>query len=159
MKRNTLPKKKRKKIATRNSDKANDKVEDSYDKAEQKANNKKTHSDNGNKKMVVMQLNKGSSNFPTKSTLVMNEVKKFGPSIVNLCEANYKKCHRDVHGELVNYNIETSKQSEKLCHSRNILLVKKDVVYKRRKDLENNINSMIWIEVTLERSSILVMGA
>ena len=44
-------------------------------------------------------------------------------------------------------------------HSRNILLIKKDIVYKRRKDLENNINSMIWIEVTLERSSILVMGA
>ena len=102
MKRKTLPKKKRKKIATRNSDKANDKVENSHDKVEdgeskiaQKANNKRAHATYGNRMMTVMQLNKGSSHFPNKAALVMNEVKKFGPSVVNICEANYKKSDKD----------------------------------------------------------------
>ena len=124
-------------------------VENGESKIAQKANNKRAHATYGNRKMVLMQLNKGSSHFPNKAALVMDEVKKFGPSIVNICEANYKKSDKDLHGDLVNYSVEMSKQSERLGHSRNIILIKKDIVYKRRKDLENNINSMIWIEVAL----------
>ena len=78
-------------FTTRKVIKVNYNVEDGESKTPQKANNKRAHSTNGNRKMIVMQLNKGSSHFPTKAPLVMNEVKKFGPSIVNLCEANYKK--------------------------------------------------------------------
>ena len=113
-------------------------VENGESKCTQKANNRRAHAINGNRMMTVMQLNKGSSHFPNKAALVMDEVKKFGPSIVNICEANYKKSDKDLHGDLVNYSVEMSKQSERLGHSRNIMLIKKDIVYKRRKDLENN---------------------
>ena len=43
--------------------------------------------------------------------------------------------------------------------SRNALMVKEGISYKRRYDLENNTNCMIWIEIKLNtKKSILIMG-
>ena len=54
-------------FTTRKVIKVNYDVEDGESKTAQKANNKRAHSTNGNRKMIVMQLNKGSSHFPTKA--------------------------------------------------------------------------------------------
>ena len=49
----------------------------------------------------------------------------------------------------LDYTIEDTKMAKLTNRSRNILLIKDDIIYKRRYDLEDDITSTIWIEIKL----------
>ena len=59
---------------------------------------------------------------------------------------------------MADYNVERTKQSVKLGMSRSIMMIKKNLHYKQRKDLEDHVTSTIWIEFEMQKGSCLIMG-
>ena len=43
--------------------------------------------------------------------------------------------------------------------SRNILMIKDDIVYKRRNDLEDENTSTVWIEIKLPKNKPILLGS
>ena len=86
--------------------------------------------------------------------LVHKKSRKIKPHIINICEANVKnkKIH-DPLNELKDFKVEHPKQAEKLRRSRNIMLIDKNINYKRCRDLENEHNCSIWIEVDTDENA------
>ena len=57
------------------------------------------------------------------------------------------------------YNIEHTKMSLTTNRSRNIMLIKEDIIYVRRNDLEDDITSTIWIEIKLPNSKPILIAS
>ena len=49
--------------------------------------------------------------------------------------------------------------ANKTNRSRNVMLIKNDVIYKRREDLEDDISSTIWIEVRVPKSKPVLISS
>ena len=144
----------------KNKDLVNDDdiLEKGYANVEQSKRNRENHAKNGNRVCKFMQINKGNSLFDTKATLLLDEINRNKPNIVNICEANFPNIYSNSTKEMAKYNVERTKQSVKLGMSRNILMIKKNLHYKRRKDLEDHVTSTIWVELEMQKGSCLIMG-
>merc|ERR1711873_370813 len=57
------------------------------------------------------------------------------------------------------YNIEHTKMSNNTNQSRNIIMIKEDLIYKRREDLEDNTTSTIWIELKLPKNKPVLVAS
>ena len=125
--------------------------------------NKAMHLTTGNRykghSIALCHWNKGSSLFINKINelnILINENK---PDIFSVSEANYQLINPQIPNELSNFYIEANKMSPKSTFSRQILLINKSLQYKRRTDLESDLLSTVWIEVSLPKSKpILIMG-
>lgn len=139
-------------------------IENSYAKIKQKLNNKINHIINGNKlkntKLNLMQYNKGNANFENKINAINDIIQKHKPDVMCISEANLKASNFNILNNFPEHNIEHNLMSKDMDISRNILMINKNISYKRRYDLEDNITCTIWIQVNIpkKKKSILIMG-
>ena len=104
-------------------------VNSSYGKRCQEANNKNNHSLNGN--------------ISKKGTISL-----FSWNLFAIHKANFD-ISRDKNFD--NNNIEYNTIIKGYNISRTILLIKKGIVYKRRKDFENEYISSVWVQIILSK--------
>ena len=119
----------------------------------QRINNKLIKSINGNRnkfnKIKIMQYNKGNSNFSNHTHFFQNILEAHQPHIMCVSEANFKRKDREHYfNDFLGYKIETNLQYEKIGVSRNCILIREGLKYKRRMDLEDETNCDIWIEIS-----------
>ena len=133
-----------------------------YSKILQKSKNKTIKTINGNFKIKNLKLlltNKGPAYFENKIDDMSYIIDKFKPDIMAISESNISKKNLTFKNNFSDYNFELNKMYDNYGFSRNALMVKEGISYKRRYDLENNTNCMIWIEIKLNtKKSILIMG-
>ena len=139
----------------------------SYGAYKQKVHNKNMHCKNGNidqtkkkvQKLKLLHVNKGLANFRKKVTEMRILTDKFSPDIFCIAEANVSRDYKDYMSEFSDYHLELSIMFNNIGISRNIILIRKGINYKRRLDLENENLCNIWIEISLGTSrSLLIMG-
>ena len=116
------------------------------------SNNKKAKCYNGNinnnKILKYMQFNKSNSHFQNYITKLNQILDKDKPDILALSEANiYTSEHLDYLNKIDGYKIETNLMSKYIGFSRNAILIKNDINYTRRLDLEHPIICTIWIQI------------
>ena len=128
-----------------------------------KVNNRLAHSYNGNKNknknVNFLHWNKGNSLFKNKSEEIKILCKQHRPDIFSICEANLQHKSDIIKVEFPDFNYEVTKMSKQVDFSRSLLLINKNIMYKRRGDLEANDTSTIWVEIKLpQHKPFLVMG-
>ena len=85
-------------------------------------------------------------------------MEKYKPHIISLCEANIEKTINNTPNcTYIDYKIEHTKMSNTTNNSRNAILIKNNLVYTRRYDLEDDTTSTVWIELRIpEGKNILI---
>ena len=105
-------------------------------------NNRLTRSINGNrvtnKGLNIIQLNKGNANFETKINSIQRIIDNEKPDIICISESNIKKSKIDNINHFPEYNHELNLMSNNIDISRNSILIKKSLNYKRRYEYESN---------------------
>ena len=82
------------------------------------------------------------------------------PHIFSICEVNAQKTINNTPFCIyTDYKIEHTKMATLTNRSRNILLIKDDIIYNRRHDLEDDITSTIWIEVKLPKNKPILVSS
>ena len=115
---------------------------------------KNQHTLNGNngKHLSLAHWNKGRSLFHNKINDIDPILATHKPHIFSICKANADKITNDTpFNKYADYNIEHTNMSSITTHSRNIILIKDDIIYKRQDDLEDDTTSTIWLEVKLPK--------
>ena len=136
-----------------------------YDQICSSNRNKECHITNGNickskKSLDIMHWNKGPAHLQNKSNDMNYILDRYKPDIFSLSEANLviSRDNGDI-GYLSSYNYEYTDQLANFDISRQILIIDKQIVYKRRRDLESKFDCCIWIEIQLKgQKPLLVMG-
>ena len=115
---------------------------------------------NNNKILKFMQFNKSNSHFQNYKTKLKQILQQDKPDILALSEANIKTSeHLSYLNKIEGYNIETNAMSKFIGVSRNAMLIRNDIKYIRRHDLEHPITSTIWIQIkTSKNKTITFMG-
>ena len=110
-----------------------------------------------NKKILL--TNKGPAFFENKINDMSFIVDKYRPDIMCISKANINSKHMQFTHNFPDYNFEINKMSNICNFSRNAIMIKEGIKYKRRYDLENDKTCIIWIEVKLnKKKSFLLMG-
>ena len=139
-------------------------IDKSYAKIKQQIKNKLNHLINGNKlknhKLNLMQYNKGNANFENKINDINDIMQNHKPDIMCISEANLKASNLNILNNFPDHNIEHNLMSRDIDTSRNILIINKNISYKRRYDLEENITCTIWIQISIpkKKKQVLLMG-
>merc|ERR1712240_219430 len=85
---------------------------------------------------------------------------KFKPHIISLCEANIERMvNNTLNDTYKDYKIEYTKMSNRTNNSRNAILIKNDLVYDRRHDLEDDITSTVWIELKIPNENNVLISS
>ena len=121
------------------------------------------HSLNGNRQtskgLNIIQLNKGNSFFEKKVNSIQRIINDDRPDIICISESNIKYSSNDICNHFPGFNHELNVMSETIDISRNSILIKSSLNYKRRYDLEDKNTCEIWVEITIGKSNkILLMG-
>ena len=128
----------------------------------QKCNNKAVEIINGSfkvKHLKLLHTNKGPAYFENKIDDMAYIIDRYKPDIMAISESNISKRNLNFKNDFNDYNFELNKMYDIYGFSRNAIMVKQGISYKRRYDLENQNNCMIWIEIKINpRKSILFMG-
>ena len=70
--------------------------------------------------------------------------------IISLCEANIEKTINSTPNDTYkDYKIEHTKMSSTTNNSKNAIIIRNNLVYTRRYDLEDDMTSTIWIELRI----------
>lgn len=110
-----------------------------------KKHNKIQHTLNGNHYLSLVHWNKGKSLFQNKTNHIDHILSIHRPHIFSPCETNVEKIINNTPNiNYLDYNLEHKKMSSTTNRSRNIILIKNDIIYKRRYDLEDGLTSTIW---------------
>ena len=119
-------------------------------------NNKINHIINGNNNIIkglkLLHLNKGNSNFLTKITLIKNLINDEKCDVASFVESNVLSTDPDQLKPITGFNHEHKfvKVGPIMSDTaRTTMIIREDITYKRRLDLESDINSLIWVEITL----------
>ena len=115
-------------------------VNNNYSKVCKESSNKINHILNGNisKKgnLSLYTWNKGNSSFKNRRDDILVTLERYKPDVFTIHEANFDICNDR---GFTNYNIEANTLSRGNSIARTIVLIKNDIAYKRRYDLEMNI--------------------
>ena len=96
-----------------------------------KQNNKNQHIKNGNHTIKIVQWNKGKANFINKTNELDSILSKHKPNIISICEANINRNNNtEINNRYKDYRIEHTKMSINTNLSRNVIMIKKDLIYK-----------------------------
>ena len=109
-----------------------------------KSHNKAQHIKNGNHYLSLVHWNKGKTLFHNKTTDIDQILSQHKPHIFSLCEANIERIINDTNNDTyLDYNIEHTKMSVNTNKLHNAILIKNDIIYNRRYDLEDEVTSTI----------------
>ena len=125
-----------------------------------KQNNKNQQIKNGNHTIKMVQWNKGKANFINKTNELDSILSKHRPNIISICEANINKNNNtETNNRYKDYRIEHTKMSINTNLSRNVIMIKEDLIYKRRTDLEDTETSTVWIELKTQRNKPILVAS
>ena len=119
--------------------------------------NKLTRIRNGNIKLL--HLNKGGSDILTKIVLIKDLIDKEVPDLVSLNESNCSFSVPDETKPFDGYNFEHKHlklRDKSSCKARTSIAIKYGIEYERLKNLEPDINSLIWLKLKLKKQELLV---
>ena len=85
-----------------------------------------------NTKLNLLHLNKGNSNFENKMDEIKNVLQTHKPDIMTIAEANLNLSKCNILTNFPDHNVEVNKMSKIISNSRNILIINKNISYKRR---------------------------
>ena len=96
-----------------------------------KQHNKEQHTKNGNHTIKIVQWNKGKANFTNKTNKLDSILSRHKPNLISICEANInRKNNTEINNKYKDFNIEHTKMSLNTNQSRNIMMIKEDLIYK-----------------------------
>ena len=96
-----------------------------------KQNNKNQQIKNGNHTIKMVQWNKGRANFINKTNELDSILSKHKPDIISICEANINKNNNtEINNRYKDYKIEHTKMSINTNMSRNVIMIKEDLIPK-----------------------------
>ena len=96
-----------------------------------KQHNKDQHIKNGNHTIKIVQWNKGKANFINKTNKLDSILSKHKPNIISICEANINRNNNtEINNRYKDFNIEHTKMSINTNQSRNIMMIKEDLIYR-----------------------------
>ena len=127
-----------------------------YSLYRQKSSNKNAHYTFGNKKgsYKLLHWNKGNSDFKNKYDDICMTLDTNQPEFFSIQEANFNiKSNIKIKG----YNIEYNNLIFNNDIARTVLLIKNNISYKRRYDLENNYISSVWVQVNISKSKYILI--
>ena len=81
----------------------------------------------------------------------------YRPDILCMCEANLTPDFMKHMNKYSEYIFEVTKMYHSIGTSRNILMIRNNISYIRRYDLEDDILSTIWIELNLKKNQKLLL--
>ena len=123
------------------------------------SSNKHNHSKYGNivkdrNNFKFLHWNKGNSNFQNKLNDIYSTIQGFSPDIFSIVEANFNISSNI---KFKDYNLEYSKLHPLSNNARTILLVKNNIPFTRRYDIESPLISSVWIEIAIIKSNRLLV--
>ena len=125
-----------------------------------KQHNKEQHTKNGNHTIKIVQWNKGKANFTNKTNELDSILSRHKPNLISICEANINRNNNtEINNKYKDFNIEHTKMSINTNQSRNIMMIKEDLIYKRRTDLEDAGTSTVWIELKLPKNKPILVAS
>merc|ERR1712240_896013 len=125
-----------------------------------KQHNKEQHTKNGNHAIKLAQWNKGKANFSNKTNDLDSILQRHKPNIISICEANINRNNNtEINNRYKDFNIKNTKMSINTNQSRNIMMIKEDLIYKRRADLEDAETSTVWIELKIPRNKPILVAS
>ena len=107
------------------------------------------HIKNGNYNLVCINWNKGSARLYNRINHLQNIILNHKPHIMAIHELNFQKNDDLADIYIKGYKWEMDILLQKNGRSRTALLIREDVRYYRRHDLEVNSDSHVWITITL----------
>ena len=133
-------------------------INNNYSKVCKESSNKNNHILNGNisKKgnISLYTWNKGNSCFKNRRNDILVTLERYKPDVFAIHEANFNILNDR---GFPDYNIEANTLCRGNSLARTIVLIKNTIAYKRRKDLENDYVSSVWVQVIIsKRVSILI---
>ena len=104
---------------------------------------------NGNQQHPFLWWNGGSAFLENKIVELENIIKKHKPAVFGICEANLRLETDVCEVNIENYELLTVRamQNQQIKMSRIVVYIRKDVQYIRRENLENDVDSAIWLDV------------
>ena len=109
-----------------------------------------------NKTLKCIQINKGDSDFLSRTDQINEIITNLKPNIVVINELNCKNNDNVARGQFPQYKLETDNLDIVDQMSWTGILIHRDVQYKRRTDLETQGTSTVWLQLSYPgRKSIL----
>merc|ERR1712240_956986 len=125
-----------------------------------KQHNKEQHIKNGNYTIKLLHWNKGKANFTNKTNDLDSILQRHKPSLISMCETNINtNTNTAINNKYSEYNIKHTKMSINTNQSRNIMMIKEDLIYKRQTDLEDEQTSTVWIELKLPKNKPILVAS
>jgi len=125
-----------------------------------KQNNKNQQIKNGNHTIKMVQWNKGKANFINKTNELDSILSKHKPNIISICKANINMNNNtEINNRYKDYRIEHTKMSINTNLSRNVIMIKEDLIYKQRTDLEDIETSIVWIELKTPKNKPILIAS
>ena len=130
----------------------------------QSSHNTTQHSLTGNRNKHstgyrILHWNKGNTHFHNKINDISHIIETHTPHIMSLSEANVLTNIDTNTYHLHDYNIETTSMAQITGISRTALIIKDNIHYTRRHDLEDSHTSTIWIEIHVHKHKSLLLMA
>ena len=100
-----------------------------------------------NNTIKIIQVNKGDSDFSSRSEQINELIVKYRPQIIVINELNSKSTDTITRNQFENYKLETDNLDIIDQMSRTGILLHKDIHYSRRKDLETMGISSVWVQL------------
>ena len=117
------------------------------------------HNQHKNRGLNLVQWNKGNSLITNRLHDIHELINTYKPDILSLSEANLNNNVGDIQLNIPGYKIERPLCSQKTNNARCILIIKDSINYKCRLDLENYINTSIWVQIHIPgKKAILING-
>ena len=100
-------------------------------------------------KLKICHINKQNSHLKNKIPEIRYILDEYSPDILCIAEANVKDDLNDYIHEFTDYSFELNLMHEVIKIFRNIILIRKGIIYRRQIDLESSITCNIWIEMSM----------
>ena len=101
-----------------------------------------------NSTLKILQLNKGNSKFKNRSDQINEILSEHKPHVFIINELNIKSNDNLSKNMFPNYNMEIDNLEISDLKSRTGILIHSDINYKRRRDLETQGTSTVWVQLT-----------
>ena len=102
---------------------------------------------NKNKNLIILNWNKGNSNFINRVDTIHQIIIEQNPDIFAIQEANIREQDDIRLFQMEGYQLELDNLLETKGIARAIMYIKNDIKYRRLKDIESKIEPIIWVEI------------
>ena len=107
----------------------------------------------------IASINKGNSDLINKVDQINHLLTKHKPDLLVINELNLNKNDTTTKNQFIGYNLEHDQQLKTNGTARTGILIKSNINYKRRKDLESDKISTVWVQVKTKENFFFLVQA